>query len=170
MIVKYNEVLSQYYPNLKFSSIGDGQTYEKLIIAGEGILPSKQELDDKYLQLAKDKAWRRIQVERDRRKGQGVKVGTNWYHSDDTSRIQQLALVMMGASIPPNLMWKTMGGAFVVMTQQLASQIFMSIAASDQAVFTAAEYHKAQAYASTDPDSYNHMTTLPAWPKVFGEI
>ena len=170
MIVKYNEVLSQYYPDLKFSSIGDGLTYEKLIVAGPGVLPSKQELDDKYLQLAKDKAWRRIQVERDKRKGQGVKVGSNWFHSDDTSRIQQLALVMMGAGIPPNLMWKTMGGSFVVMTQQLATQIFMAIAASDQAVFAAAEYHKVQAFASADPDSYNHLTTAPAWPKVFGEI
>jgi len=169
MIVRYNEVLSNFYPQLKFSSIGDGQTYEKLIIAAGGTLPPKQELDDKYLQFARDKAWRRVQVERDKRKGMGVKVGTSWFHSDDTSRIQQLGLVMMGAGIPANLMWKTMGGTFVLMTQQLAGQIFMATAVSDQTIFAVAEQHKAQAYASTDPDSYNHLTTAPAWPKVYGE-
>lgn len=169
MIIKYNEVLSNFYPQLKFSSIGDGQTYEKLIIAQGGILPSKQELDDKYLQYAKDKAWRRIQVERDRRKGLGVKVGSNWFHSDDTSRIQQLGLVLLGANIPPNLLWKTLGGTFVTMTPTLALQIFGATAASDQAIFAIAEQHKAQALSSENPDLYDHLKTTPIWPKVYGE-
>lgn len=167
MKVKYNEVISQFYPTLKFSSIGDGLSYEKLILSS-GTLPPKSELDNKYLQIARDKAWRRVQIERDRRKATGVKVGTNWFHSDDTSRIQQIALVMMGANMPANLMWKTLGGNFVNMTPTLANQIFMSIAGSDQAIFTCAEQHKAIINSNPDPDSYNHLIN-PAWPIGFGE-
>ena len=70
------------------------------------------------------------QSERDRRKHDGgYKVGTNWFHSDDTSRIQQIALTIMGANMPANIMWKTMSGSFVLMTPTLAGQIFQAAAA-----------------------------------------
>ena len=107
-----------------------------------------------------------IKAERDRRKAGGVKVGAKWFHSDDGSRIQQMGLVMMGAAIPANLQWKTMDGTFITMTQTLASQVFQAVAASDQAVFTAAETHRATMEASTDPASYDYST---GWPKIYGE-
>lgn len=111
-------------------------------------------------------AWVGIKAERDRRKAGGVKVGVKWFHSDDGSRIQQMGLVMMGASIPANLQWKTMDGSFITMTQALASQVFQAVAASDQAVFTAAETHRATMEASADPASYDYST---GWPKIYGE-
>lgn len=110
--------------------------------------------------------WNAIKTERDRRKAGGVKVGAKWFHSDDGSRIQQMGLVMMGASIPANLQWKTMDGSFITMTQALASQVFQAVAASDQAVFTAAETHRASMEASADPASYDYST---GWPKIYGE-
>lgn len=110
--------------------------------------------------------WDAIKAERDRRKAGGVKVGAKWFHSDDGSRIQQMGLVMMGASIPANLQWKTMDGSFITMTQTLASQVFQAVAASDQAIFTVAEQHKATMEASADPVSYDYST---GWPKIYGE-
>lgn len=110
--------------------------------------------------------WLKIKAERDRRKAGGVKVGAKWFHSDDGSRIQQMCLVMMGASIPANLQWKTMDGTFITMTQTLASQVFQAVVASDQATFAVAEQHKAAMEASTDPASYDFSE---GWPKVFGE-
>jgi len=114
--------------------------------------------------------WDAIKAERDRRKAGGVKVkvGTTnkWFHSDDASRIQQIGLVMMGASIPANLQWKTMDGTFVAMDQTVAGNVFVAAAASDQVIFGVAETHKAAMEASADPSTYDFST---GWPKIYGE-
>jgi hypothetical protein len=94
--------------------------------------------------------WLKIQAVRDAKKNEGVTVGVDKFHSDEASRIQQLGLVMMGASIPANLQWKTMGGSFVTMTQTLAMQIFGATAASDTTIFANAETHKAAMKSITD--------------------
>lgn len=116
---------------------------------------------------ADDKArmWDAIKNERDRRTDQGgYKVGTKWFHSDQKSRSQQLGLVLLGASIPANLQWKTMDGSFVTMTATLAQQVLAAAAASDQAIFAAAETHKAAMEASADPASYDFSG---GWPATF---
>ena len=111
--------------------------------------------------------WRKIKAERDRRiQNGGYKVGAKWYHSDTFSRTQQMGLVMLGANIPANTPWKTMDGTFVVMTQTLANQIFGTAAASDIAIFTAAETHNAAMNASATPETYNYLT---GWPVAYGE-
>ena len=111
--------------------------------------------------------WEAIKAERDRRiQVGGYKVGTKWFHSDTFSRTQQMGLVMLGANIPANTPWKTMDGSTVVMTQTLAGQIFGTAAASDIAIFAAAETHKAAMEASADPAAYDFST---GWPKAFGE-
>jgi hypothetical protein len=62
-----------------------------------------------------------------------------WFHSDVKSKQQQLALVVMGASISPTLQWKTMDGTFVAMTQTLAQAVFAAQVAREEQVFTIAE-------------------------------
>lgn len=117
--------------------------------------------------LAKARAekWGAIKVERDRRKYLGVKVGDHWFHGDDPSRIQQLALVMMGANMPPGIPWKTLAlsdeSTFVTMTPTLASDIFTATAAQDVAVFSAAEVHRAGMLAAERPDLYSFSA---GWP------
>ena len=110
-------------------------------------------------------AWERIKQERDRRKYLGVKVAGHWFHSDDPSRIQQLALAMMGAAIPAGLQWKTLTLApppvFVEMTPALAQGIFQATAANDAAIFAAAETHRVAIEASSTPESYDTST---GWP------
>lgn len=117
--------------------------------------------------VAEQKAakWEAIKAERDRRKGAGYKVGTLWFHSDADSRIQQIGLVIMAASVPAGLQWKTLDGSFVAMTPVLAGQIFNAAAANDQAIFAKAEQHKAAMEASADPAGYNFTT---GWPAVYG--
>lgn len=111
-------------------------------------------------------AWERIKHERDRRKYLGVKVGAHWFHSDDPSRIQQLALAMMGANIPAGLMWKTLTATpppvFVEMTPALAQGIFTATAASDAAIFAAAEAHRMAMEASASPEGYDITGGWPA--------
>ena len=117
-------------------------------------------------------AWERIKQERDRRKYLGVKVGQHWYHSDDPSRIQQLALAMMGAAIPAGLQWKTLTltppPVFVNMTQALAQGIFQGTAASDAAVFAAAEAHRLAMEASSTPENYDISSGWP--PSIEDEL
>lgn len=135
--------------------------------AGNVISPkSPEDIISSELAEIKAEMWRKIQIERDRRKSGGVQVGGNWFHSDDTSRIQQLGLVMFGANMPNNIMWKTMSGSFVLMTPTLAQQIFTAVAASDMVIFAKAEEHKANMNASPDPTSYNYLT---GWPLIYGE-
>lgn len=111
-------------------------------------------------------AWERIKTERDRRKYLGVKVGQHWFHSDDPSRIQQLALAMMGNATPAGLMWKTLTTTpppvFVEMTPALAQGIFTATAASDAAIFAAAEVHRVAMEASATPESYDCSGGWPA--------
>ncbi|MGP1685166.1 MAG: DUF4376 domain-containing protein [Giesbergeria sp.] len=110
-------------------------------------------------------AWERIKNERDRRKVLGVKVGDHWYHSDDSSRIQQLSLFVMGAAVPP-VQWKTLTlsppPVFVTMTQAIAAGIFQNTAASDGAVFAAAEVHRVAMEASSTPEGYDISSGWPA--------
>lgn len=115
---------------------------------------------------AREEAWNRIKAERDRRKFAGVKVGAHWFHSDDSSRIQQLALAMMGANMPTGLPWKTLTlsppPVFVTMTPVLAAGIFQATAASDAAIFAAAEVHRIAMEASSDPQGYDCSSGWPA--------
>jgi hypothetical protein len=109
--------------------------------------------------------WEAIKTERDRRAAMGVKVGAHWYHSDQKSRTQQLGLVMLGQNIPAGLQWKTLSYSpnpvFVTMTPALAQGIVMSTAASDTAIFTAAEVHRMTMEASAAPQDYNFSA---GWP------
>ena len=109
--------------------------------------------------------WEAIKAERDRRKVLGVKVGDHWYHSDADSRIQQISLFVMGASVPP-IPWKTLTTTpppvFVVMTQTIAAGIFQNTAASDAAIFAAAETHRIALEASPTPETYDFTGGWPA--------
>lgn len=110
--------------------------------------------------------WNKIKDIRDTRvQNSGYKVGSKWFHSDTFSRSQQIGLVILGASIPAGLMWKTMDGSFIEMTQVLSQQIFATAAASDMAIFGFAESLKAQVNASSDPLS----VPLTGWPVGFGD-
>ena len=109
--------------------------------------------------------WEAIMAERDRRKALGVKVGDHWYHSDADSRIQQISLFVMGASVPP-IQWKTLtttpSPVFVTMTQTIAAGIFQNTAASDAAIFAAAETHRIAMEASPTPETYDFTGGWPA--------
>lgn len=116
--------------------------------------------------VAKAAKWDAVKAERDRRtQAGGYKAGGKWFHSDQFSRGQQLGLVLLGANIPANLQWKTMDGSFVAMTPVLAQQVLGAAAASDQAIFAAAEIHKAAMEASPSPADYDFSA---GWPLVFG--
>lgn len=139
-------------------------------VNGQWVVLPEYPSTDRPLVERQSAVWEQIKAERDKRKVSGVKVGSNWFHSDDSSRIQQLALVMMGASVPPGLMWKvltlTPPPVFVEMTPALAGQIFQATAASDAAIFGVAETHRLAMEASQEPENYDFST---GWPVAIWE-
>ena len=109
--------------------------------------------------------WEAIKAERDRRKALGVKVDGRWFHSDADSRVQQISLFVMGAAVP-SIQWKTLtttpSPVFVTMTQTIAAGIFQNTAASDAAIFAAAETHRIAMEASPTPETYDFTGGWPA--------
>jgi len=131
-------------------------------------------------ELIKSRKWNEIKEQRDNRKESGVKVGTLWYHTDDTSRIQWLALkdtardnIAAGGAMTDvikmlnnNLQWKTMSGDFTPVTNQLAFDVVQATKNMDAVLFGLAEQKRAEVNASTDPLSY---VTNTGWPQTFAE-
>jgi hypothetical protein len=113
-----------------------------------------------------DQMWNKIKFERDRRKDLGVLAAGHWFHSDSASRIQQLALVIMGANMPAGIQWKTMGDEYVLMTPTLAGQIFNATATLDQVLFSNATAHRTAMLAAAVPSEYDFST---GWPDFYQE-
>jgi hypothetical protein len=135
--------------------------YKQWLISGG--VPEPAELTP--IEQRRAAAWESIKAERDRRASLGVKVGQHWFHSDQKSRTQQLGLVLLGSNIPAGLQWKTLTltppPVFVAMTPTLAQAIVAATAASDTAIFTAAEAHRLAMEASEAPQDYDFST---GWP------
>ncbi len=167
MSVNYIQAIGHAYPNVGCHAIGDGSVYENIVYDSGDPIPPQADLDTWIVTQIKSDMWDLIKAERDRRTTTGgYKVGNYWYHSDNASRIQQIALVMLGANMPSGVMWKTMSGEFVSMTPTLAMQIFQAAIASDMAIFTVAEQKRAAMSIAADPDSYNYLS---GWPLIYGE-
>jgi hypothetical protein len=163
----YMDAIGLGFPNTQCHCNGDGTVYEDIIYDQGDAIPQQSVLDAWIFAKLKEDMWTLLKNERDRRKTDGgYKVSGHWYHSDDTSRIQQIALVMLGANMPGNIMWKTMSGDFVLMTPTLAGQIFQAAMVSDMTIFSVAEQKKAAMLASADPGSINPYT---GWPLAYGE-
>lgn len=104
-----------------------------------------------------------IKAERDRRKFNGVKVGTKWIHTDTYSRTQWMGMVMMGAGVPA-IEWTTMDGSTTTTSQSLAAQVFQGTVTLDATLFAYAKGLIAAVDASTDPASVDITT---GWPATF---
>lgn len=123
----------------------------------------------------RDAAWERIKAERDRRKFGGVKVGADWFHCDLESRSQwermankadKLGLTgadaytIGGQPVP----WKTMAGAFVVLTAGKIFAVVDAIELQEALIFGRAQQHIAAVQVSDTPESYDFST---GWPQMF---
>lgn len=168
----YIQILALRYPEVQASASGDPRVYENIVVnEGSPPLPSKEQLDADIIQQVKIDQWEAIKAERDRRITGGVKVPLTvdgvtkdyWFHSDDISRIQQLALVILGGNVPA-IQWKTMSGEFVTLDQAKVQAVFQASISSDAAKFQVAEQHKAQMLASANPEDYDFSG---GWPAIY---
>lgn len=160
-----------YYKLTKTGVVLDTTGFPDVEVIGGVVVPS--------MAAKKSRAWEEIKAKRDAIKAGGVKVGTKWYHSDETSRTQYIGLLRMAdAAVAAggtgsttlqyggqDIQWKTMDGSFIKMTVQRANDVFNAVSGLDFAAFGAAEAHKAAMEASADPASYDFAA---GWPATFG--
>jgi len=106
-----------------------------------------------------------IKAERDKRKFGGVKVGTQWLHTDTYSRTQWLGMTIMGANIPA-ISWTTMDGSTVTTSQALAGQVFQGTAKLDAAIFSHAKDLISEVRLADNPAL---VIITSGWPPTFGE-
>jgi Domain of unknown function (DUF4376) len=166
-IPTYLEVISIKYSTLNVSIIGYDNDYKNIVSNDDQVIPSQSELDSIINEITVDNLKIAIKEERDYRSHNGgYKVGDYWFHSDQASKLQQMALVMLGQNMPSDLMWKTMSGEYIRMTPMLAQQIFGTAIMTDQMIFGAAEYHISTMKNSETPWSYEFTS---GWPKTYSE-
>lgn len=89
------------------------------------------------------------------RGGVYVKSVGKWFHTDDSSRTQYLALQIL-PQLPPDLMWKTMDNSFVKLTKPLLTELAMTILQAEQADFANAERHRVAMLQAQNPLEYDY--------------
>ena len=111
--------------------------------------------------------WERIKAKRadNLRHGVYVKSAGKWFHTDDNSRTQYIALVVM-PRLPEKLPWKTMDNSFVNMTKALLGELMEQMLVDEQADFANAERHKAAMEKAENPLEYDYSD---GWTANFDE-
>ena len=101
--------------------------------------------------------WERIKAKRadNLRHGMYVKSAGKWFHTDDNSRTQYIALAVM-PRLPEKLPWKTMDNSFVNMTKALLGELMEQMLVDEQADFANAERHKAAMEKVEHPLEYDY--------------
>lgn len=110
-------------------------------------------------QILQDEVWEAIKQKRHTacRGGVYIKSVDKWFHTDDASRTQYLALQVL-PTLPENLMWKTMDNSFVKLDKALLTKLVMTILQEEQADFANAEKHKALMMQADNPLNYDYST------------
>ncbi|OAV00221.1 MULTISPECIES: DUF4376 domain-containing protein [Moraxella] len=126
------------------------------------VIEAVQSIESKQAQV-----WEAIKQKRhaNTRGGVYIKSVGKWFHNDDSSRTQYLALQVL-PNLPDNLMWKTMDNEFVPMTKDLLNEIAMTMLAEEQSDFANAERHRLAMMQVDDPLDYDYST---GWSRTHGQ-
>lgn len=116
---------------------------------------------------AQAQAWEAIKAKRHAvtRGGVFIKSVGKWFHNDDPSRTQYLALQVL-PSLPETLMWKTMDNEFVPMNKALLNEIAMTMLVKEQNDFANAERHRLAMLKADNPLEYDYST---GWSQTHGQ-
>ncbi|WP_245636570.1 DUF4376 domain-containing protein [Eikenella longinqua] len=101
--------------------------------------------------------WERIKAKRADNLRHGVYIQSvgKWFHTDDNSRTQYLALAVR-TKLPENLLWKTMDNSFLPMTKELLGELLDQMMVDEQADFANAEKHRAAMLQADKPLEYDY--------------
>lgn len=117
--------------------------------------------------VLQDEVWEQIKQKRHTVTRGGVYVPSvkKWFHTDDSSRTQYLALQIL-PELPSNLMWKTMDNSFIKLDKALLTELSMAILQAEQADFANAERHRITMLQADDPLDYDYSD---GWTETYEE-
>jgi hypothetical protein len=168
--VNYNyiEAITLGYTHVQVVCYGDPYVYEN-IEPISGSMPLQVELDEWIIAETKSDIWIAIKSIRDTYSSTGVMISTGvWFQSDSLSRIQYLAMMILGDSLSHNIKWKLIDNTFVTLTPALVREIFDALVAYDQTIFSHAEFLKAQMLLLSGSD-VNSFQLDTGWPQTYLE-
>lgn len=140
----------------------DYQTYvqsvnqEPIYQDGKIISLNNQISADEIKQTNQELIWSAIKDKRHNNTRGGVYISSidKWFHTDESSRIQYLALITL-PSLPDNLQWKTMDNSFIVLTRPLLTELTSAMLLKEQQDFMNAEQHKQRMMQADNPLEYD---------------
>ena len=144
----------------KVGELGDEFTFSKpfegAVWNGEKWLADRHKTAE-FKARHQDEIWEAIKQKRHAITRGGVYVPSvkKWFHTDDSSRTQYLALQIL-PQLPSDLMWKTMDNSFVKLTKPLLTELAMTILQAEQADFANAERHRAKMLQAGNPLEYDY--------------
>lgn len=151
----------------------DYQTYvqsvnqEPIYQDGKIISLNNQISADEIKQTNQELIWSAIKDKRHNNTRGGVYISSidKWFHTDESSRIQYLALITL-PSLPDNLQWKTMDNSFIVLTRPLLTELTSAMLLKEQQDFMNAEQHKQRMMQADNPLDYDYST---GWSETYQE-
>lgn len=151
----------------------DYQTYvqstnqELIYQDGKIISVSNQISADEIKQINQELVWSSIKDTRSHHTHSGVYIASvdKWFHTDESSRIQYLALITL-PSLPDNLQWKTMDNSFITLTRPLLTELTSAMLLKEQQDFMNAEQHKQRMMQADNPLDYDYST---GWSEIYQE-
>lgn len=154
-----------FEPNLDdLASRGEVAVFSETLLVGElrlvndevEIIQAPQPTPDELKKQQQTQTWEQIKAKRHAvtRGGIYVKSVKKWFHTDDSSRTQYLALQIL-PELPSELMWKTMDNSFVKLTKPLLTELAMTILQTEQADFANAERHRSAMMEIDNPLDYD---------------
>lgn len=126
------------------------------------IKPSKPNKKDLQSQI-----WEQIKAHRYTvtRGGVYLKSVDKWFHTDESSRTQYLAMQIM-PKLPDDLMWKTMDGSFIRLTKEILMQLAMTMMTQEQSDFANSERHRQLMLKVENPLEYDYSS---GWSAVYDD-
>lgn len=151
----------------------DYQTYvqsinQELIYQDGKIISLNNQISaDEIKQTNQELVWSAIKDKRHNNTRGGVYISSvdKWFHTDESSRIQYLALITL-PSIPDNLQWKTMDNSFITLTRPLLTELTSAMLLKEQQDFMNAEQHKQRMMQVDNPLDYDYST---GWSETYQE-
>lgn len=151
----------------------DYQTYvqsinQELIYQDGKIISLNNQISaDEIKQTNQELVWSAIKDKRHNNTRGGVYISSidKWFHTDESSRIQYLALITL-PSLPDNLQWKTMDNSFITLTRPLLTELTSAMLLKEQQDFMNAEQHKQRMMQADNPLDYDYST---GWSETYQE-
>ncbi len=122
----------------------------------------------KPAEQCREVVWNQIKAKRDNLTIHGgCKIGDYWFHTDEYSKLQQLALKVTG--VTGVVAWKTMSGEFTGLDQAGVEALAAAQIERDKQIFTVAETYRTQLGMLNDVEAIAAFDYSTGWPQSYEE-